>query len=434
MNEIRKKIYSLCMYKNLFKDKTGKKLLKLLDDLNVKDDEILCLKDYNDLAYDIMNRNVSMNFLEIMIEDMLLSTNPIHKMIENNENLNDDIFYALKHELTLLDNIFHVNGKELLNLIQRKFPSIEEKDIFLWKNITEYQPKNDMPFEKMKAQFMNAKQFSDLTSQLIEYHKVNGTGRSTAFKAFVWERMDKKEDGRLREIEYVDPISLSDLIGYESQKKTIIENTLQFLHGGKANNLLLYGSRGTGKSSTIKAVLNEFYQEGLRLIEVEKDQLSDFTRIIQLLRHKKQKFIVFVDDLVFEEHEPAYSALKTILEGSVEQRADNIVIYATTNRRHLMKETFSDRNDEEINGRDTVEEKLSLADRFGITISFYTPDQKHFFEIVKGLAVAKNLDIDDDTLYSRAVTWSMQNNGRSPRSANQYISYLEGEMLLKNRN
>ena len=257
----------------------------------------------------------------------------------------------------------------------------------------------------------------------------NGTGRSTAYTAFVWERYDNEDEGRLREIKEPDPVRLKDLIGYESQKQEIIENTENFLKGIPANNLLLYGARGTGKSSTVKAILNEYADEGLRLIEVDKEQLGDFTRIIRLLRYKKQKFIIFVDDLVFAENEASYSALKTILEGRVENRPDNILIYATTNRRHLVQEKFSDRED--VNYKDTREEKLSLADRFGITISFLAPNQIEFLQIVKGIVESRNIEIDEKELESEALKWEKWHNGRSPRSAVQFANWLEGN--VKNR-
>ena len=244
----------------------------------------------------------------------------------------------------------------------------------------------------------------------------------------MWERFENEEEGHLREVIEPDPITLKELVGYELQKKDIIRNTEQFLKGIPANNLLLYGSRGTGKSSTVKAILNEYYSDGLRLIEVDKEQLGDFTRIIRLLKNKKQKFIIFVDDLVFAENEQSYSALKTILEGRVENRPDNIIIYATTNRRHLVKEKFSDRDD--VHSKDTKEEQLSLADRFGMTISFYAPNQNEFLEIVDGIVEAKNIKVDKEYLHSEALKWEKWNNGRSPRSARQFINWLQGELAM----
>ena len=284
-----------------------------------------------------------------------------------------------------------------------------------------------MDIERLKHILMCENNWGNKIDKIKNFHIKNGTGRSTAYKAFVWERFNDDNEGHLREILEPDPINISDLIGYETQKKEIIDNTKSFLKGLPANNLLLYGARGTGKSSTVKAVLNEFYMDGLRLIEVDKDQLRDFTRIIRLLKDKKQKFIIFVDDLVFDENEDSYSALKTILEGRVENKPDNIIIYATTNRRHLIVEKFADR--EEINSKDTMEEKLSLSDRFGITISFFTPDQKEFLKIIDGLVALRGLDVDKEYVHREALKWEKWHNGRSPRSATQFIDWLEGYLF-----
>ena len=293
-------------------------------------------------------------------------------------------------------------------------------------NKERYIAKNSTDFEKIKEELINSEAWEDKAKDIIDFHKKNGTGRSTAYSAFVWERFENENEGHLREVAEPDPIRLSDLVGYEDQKKDIINNTEHFLKGMPANNLLLYGSRGTGKSSTVKAILNEYYEQGLRLIEVDKDQLSDFTRIIRLLKHKKQKFIIFVDDLVFAENEASYSALKTILEGRVENRPDNILIYATTNRRHLVQEKYDDSND--LYAKDTKEEQLSLADRFGITISFFAPSQKEFLNIVDGIAKARNLNVDEEYLHFEALKWEKWHNGRSPRSARQFIDWLQGEL------
>lgn len=290
----------------------------------------------------------------------------------------------------------------------------------------EYVPHNGMAYEKIKAVLMNSDNWGECVDELSAFHRDNGTGRASAYAAFVWERFDNEEEGHLREIIEPDPIRLSDLIGYEEQQEIIKNNTINLLKGIPANNLLLYGSRGTGKSSTVKAILNEYYEQGLRLIEVDKSQLSDFTRIIRLLRHKKQKFIIFVDDLVFQEGEEGYSALKTILEGRIENRPDNILIYATTNRRHLIKEKFSDRDD--IHYRDTQEEQLSLADRFGITVSFLTPNQNEFLYIVNSLVKSRNLEADVEYIKQEAIKWSQWYNGRSPRAARQFVDWLEGQL------
>jgi hypothetical protein len=251
--------------------------------------------------------------------------------------------------------------------------------------------------------------------------------------AFIWDKSNGQ--GYLRGIENHDLVTLSDLIGYQTEREEVINNTLQFLKGYNANNVLLYGDRGTGKSSTVKAILNEYHKHGLRIIEVPKSNLGDFPEIIRQLKGRKQKFIIFVDDLVFEDSEENYTTLKAILEGGLENRPKNVLIYATSNRRHLIKEKFSDRlgfqsggSDDEIRAADTLQEKLSLADRFGITAVFSSPDKSRYLEIVEAMAEKRGIAMDKEQLHKEALKWELWYNGRSPRTARQFIDWLEGQV------
>jgi uncharacterized protein len=227
---------------------------------------------------------------------------------------------------------------------------------------------------------------------------------------------------------------LQDLVSYDLERSEVINNTLQFLKGFPANNILLYGDRGTGKSSTVKAILNEYYNQGLRLIEVSKSHLIDFPEIIADLKERKQKFIIFVDDLSFDDNEQNHNSLKAVLEGGIESKPSNVLIYATSNRRHLIKEKFSDRvgfqsgnADDEVRSADTMQEKLSLSDRFGITVVFSSPNKDKYLEIVEGLAIKRGLAFDKESLKKEALKWELWYNGRSPRTARQFIDWLEGE-------
>jgi len=283
-------------------------------------------------------------------------------------------------------------------------------------------------YMKIKEDFAAEPQWDELVEVLAQYYAFFGCGIFSGHIAFKWE------NGALHGISQPDPIKLSQLVDYADLRELIIDNTLQFLKGYPANNLLLYGDRGTGKSSTIKALLNEYWLQGLRLVEVPKSQLGDYELITQELRHRKHRFILFVDDLSFEENETDFKALKALLEGGIEERPDNVLIYATSNRRHLIKETFADRklnnDNSEIRGMDTVQEKLSLADRFGMTVIFPTPDQETYIEIVLGLAAQRQLPFSPQELRQRALKWSVWYNGRSPRSARQFIDNLEGQLAL----
>lgn len=430
--EIKLKLDSLCLYKGIFEEGVGGKFSTLINKISKNKSINECIKAYNEFTYELFSKSKNLSFKEAIVEEILLAHNPFNVGLEVNGEIPDFTLLGIKNELKALGEIVSLNSKDIKKILVDSYKESEEikeriNSLIDWSiDEKEYLPKTVMPFEKTKEALMNSNDWALYTENLIDYHKNNGTGRAPAYSAFVWERFENDDEGHLREIKNPDPIKLSDLIGYEMQKEEILDNTEHFLKGLPANNLLLYGARGTGKSSTVKAVLNEYYDQGLRLIEVDKEQLSDFTRIIRLLRHKKQKFIIFVDDLVFQENEASYSALKTILEGRVENRPDNILIYATTNRRHLIQEKFS--NEDEIHSKDTREEQLSLADRFGITISFFTPNQNEFLKIVDGIVESKGLEVDKEYLHSEALKWEKWHNGRSPRSARQFINWLEATL------
>jgi predicted AAA+ superfamily ATPase len=234
-------------------------------------------------------------------------------------------------------------------------------------------------------------------------------------------------------VEHPDPVRLSDLVGYEYEREPVVQNAERFAAGLPANNALLYGERGTGKSSTVKALLNEFGDRGLRLIEVPKEHLEDFHELLAPLRDRRERFILYVDDLSFEEQETHYKALKAILEGGIEARPDNVILYATSNRRHLVRERFADRqamvsDDDDVHGMDSLEEKLSLSDRFGIHVTFGTPNQERYLEIVESLAARRGIALANGELRSRALSWAQRQNGRSGRTARQFIDALAGEL------
>lgn len=233
-------------------------------------------------------------------------------------------------------------------------------------------------------------------------------------------------------INNTDKVLLKDLIGYDLQKRQLVENTEAFLKGLPANNALLYGDAGTGKSSSIKALINEYYDSGLRMIEIYKHQFKDLSAVIAAAKCRNYRFIIYIDDLSFEENEVEYKFLKAVIEGGVETRPDNILIYATSNRRHLIKETWSDRNDMEhqsdIHHSDTMEEKLSLAARFGCSINYNAPDRSLYHSIVKGLADRQlKLDISEEELLLLANRWEIRHGGISGRTAQQFINYLAGK-------
>ncbi len=256
------------------------------------------------------------------------------------------------------------------------------------------------------------------------YHK-RGAGLFGSYSSFVWNSAIR----HFKPVTDPDQITFEDLVGYETQKNALIQNTLQFLNDLPANNILLYGDRGAGKSSSIKALNHKFSGEKLRLIEVSKEDLKDFPLIAAKLRTRGLKFIIYVDDLSFDTGEVQYKHLKAVLEGGLEVRPANALIYATSNRRHLIKETFADREDE-LHGNDAVQEKLSLSDRFGITLTYTAPNQEEYLTIVQQLSAQRGIKLPWREIQSRAIQWERQQNLRSGRTAKQFIDQLEGELGL----
>ncbi len=258
--------------------------------------------------------------------------------------------------------------------------------------------------------------------ELIKYHRENGYGIYAKNIAFTWR------DEEITPVNSIDPIRLTDLKNYELQRNKVIDNTESFIAGHPANNVLLYGDRGTGKSSTVHAILNEYWQEGLRMIEIPKSAVADLSLIREQIADSPMKFIIYIDDLSFDSNDTSFSELKAALEGSLSGKQPNTIIYATSNRRHLIKENFSDREND-VNKGDTMQEQLSLSDRFGLTITFLNPDKKEYLDIVEKLASDRHFSehgVDIDKLLFKADQWATRRGGRSPRGAKQFIDHVEG--------
>lgn len=241
----------------------------------------------------------------------------------------------------------------------------------------------------------------------------------------VYRMFSLDKDGNVSPVENPDPVRLSELVGYEREKKIIIDNTKALISGKPAANVLLTGDAGTGKSSTVKAVVNELYSNGLRLIEIRKEQLSGLPAVIDSLNSNPLKFIIFIDDLSFAKNDDNFSALKAVLEGSVFARSQNVAIYATSNRRHLVRETFSDRQGDDVHVRDTMQETVSLSERFGIQVTFSRPDKNTYLTIVKNLAEARGMTFDEASLFEEAERFALSRSSRSARAARQFVDSLE---------
>jgi len=255
---------------------------------------------------------------------------------------------------------------------------------------------------------------------LAEYYRRHSRGIIARYRALTWGA------GGLKGVSHPDLPRMSDLLGYESQKEQILANTRQFVQGGPANNVLLYGSRGTGKSTMVKSLLREFWEEGLRMVEVSRDQLEHLPELAAYLSEYRVPVIIFIDDLSFEDYETSYKGLKAVMEGSLQGQPEQVLIYATSNRRHLVKEYFGDRSGpgEEIHTQDTVQEKLSLSDRFGLTVTFPPPGQQLYLQIVEHLVQERGIVIDAELLRQKALEWERAHHGRSGRTAHQFVNSL----------
>ena len=282
---------------------------------------------------------------------------------------------------------------------------------------------------RLSKQLTEANSDNEFKDIITEFYKEYGVGKFGLNKAFRIEEGTDLKTANIIPITRVEHVYLNDIIGYDLQKKKLTYNTESFINGKPANNCLLYGDAGTGKSSSVKAIVNEYYDKGLRIIEIYKHQFRYLSDILEQLKDRNYKFIIYMDDLSFEESELEYKYLKAILEGGFGRRPENVLIYATSNRRHLIRESFRDKTetDEELHTRDTVEEKLSLSARFGEKIYYGSPDKREFNSIVLALAKKHNIDMDESEILAKANMWELSHGGMSGRSATQFITYLQSQ-------
>ena len=267
----------------------------------------------------------------------------------------------------------------------------------------------------------------DGARKVAAFFRKHGSGLFASCPGSTWVGVSEAYPLGLRGIREPDPIRLEDMVLYERERGVLVENTRRLLAGHQAGNVLLYGDKGTGKSATVKALLTSMWLEGLRIVEVPLAQLTNLPTIFSMLREQPGKFIVFVDDLAFNDSCPEYTALKTVLEGGLEARPQNVVVYATSNRRNIVRQRFSERQDD-VNERDTLEEKYSLADRFDLRLTFAAPTQEEYFTIVRALLDARGMEYDWETLMPRARAWTVSHNGVSPRIARQFVDQIQGEI------
>jgi predicted AAA+ superfamily ATPase len=354
---------------------------------------------------------------------LLDDENPFSLGAERRE-LSTIVVEQARRDLNTLQMLFDLDAGTLLSLVETAVPELEGTWT-PWRDpeADAGKSRRGEPRQDMARQLAAAEDWGDLVEALIEHYATHGAGTFGSHKAFRWE------DGGLRAVPHPDPVRLSDLIGYEKEREPLRRNTQRLLAGLPSHHALLYGLPGTGKSSTVKAVLNEYATVGLRLVELAKEDLEELPALLEALRGRGPCFILFIDDLSFEEHEVEYKALKALLEGSIEEPPGNVRLYATSNRRNLIRERFSDREEgDDVHERDTMQEKLSLVARFGLRLTFPSPDQRRYLEIVSGLARERGVKIPTGELEERALLWDRWHAGRSGRTARQFVDELEAEL------
>lgn len=331
------------------------------------------------------------------------------------------------HDFEIFKQLYEFDLKEL----EKIYPSVDSSLITDYQNINE----GSKVFNKrirdrictLAQKLAKAESTEEFMDDMVQFYKEFGVGKLGLHKAF---RIDGTvTPARIVPITNIAHVHLDDLVGYEIAKKKLIDNTEAFVQGRPANNCLLFGDAGTGKSSSIKGILNQYYDQGLRIIEAYKHQFKDLNDIIAQVKNRNYKFIIYMDDLSFEEFEIEYKYLKAVIEGGLEKKPDNILIYATSNRRHLVREKFSDKEErrDDLHSSDTVQEKLSLVARFGVSIFFCAPDKKQFQNIVKTLAERHQVEMPEEELLLEANKWELQHGGLSGRTAQQFIDYLCGK-------
>ena len=373
------------------------------------------------------DKNLWHNYLAYFL---ITDENPFSITCEKIGANDGSVNHFARNDFAAIKNLFEYDFSEIEKSLGidcftqiSKYCAIEKKELMYNKNVSE-------KVQALSSRMEQAKDVEGFFTAVTEFYRDYGVGMFGLNKAF---RIQDRTDSKLvfLPINNMDKVMLSDLVGYEIQKKKLVDNTRAFVEGKKANNVLLFGDSGTGKSTSIKAIVNEFYNQGLRMIEIYKHQFKDLSNVIAAVKNRNYKFIIYMDDLSFEEFEIEYKFLKAVIEGGVETKPDNILIYATSNRRHLIRETWSDRNDvqqdEGMHRSDTMQEKLSLVNRFGVTINYSKPSQKEYFDIVLHLAAKAGIKMSEDELKAEANKWELSHGGISGRTAQQFIYYLQGK-------
>lgn len=419
----------------IFKNMEGDELLKCIARLiELKDDEN-AKNDIRTEAIDAFGKLIALseehgfngNLWAVYLTNLLVNAENAYSLsCEIGGSADGSISDLMIHDMEIFYNLYHADIKGLLESLNLEY-LLCVLDYSVIHSSKIYNLRIRDRICQLAMDMFEAPKPTQMKGVLTSFYRQYGVGMLGLHKAFI---IEENEHGNVKivPVQKMTEAALSDLVGYEIPKQKLVENTEAFINRKPANNCLLYGDAGTGKSTSVRALANEYYVSGLRIIQIHRHQFEHLSKLIATIKNRNYRFIIYMDDLSFEDFETEYKYLKAIIEGGLEQRPDNILIYATSNRRHLIKETVSDRDDrdEEMHRSDTMAEKLSLSQRFGVKIYFGSPDKKEFNEIVKSLALRNGITIPEEELLLEANKWELSNGGRSGRTAHQFIDHLLG--------
>lgn len=423
----------LIVYKD-FSEEEGRLLYDMAWLMAHIKDEFYNREDMAGLLYDCIHRLLEMagnhgfygNLWHCYLTNLLVNNENSYSLAcEIRGEVEGTINQAVLHDIRIFKEFYDYDFEEMIKVLGVDSLSL----IMDYEGCSESKVYNGRIRERicsLAVKFTKNHTPEEMKATLTEFYKEYGVGKFGLHKAF---RVVHDENGvQVVPIQNIAHVYLKDLVGYEIPKKKLIDNTEAFVDGRKANNCLLFGDAGTGKSSSIKGIANEYYERGLRIIEVYKHQFQDLNDVITQIKNRNYKFIIYMDDLSFEDFEIEYKYLKAVIEGGLEKKPKNVLIYATSNRRHLVREKFSDKEErrDDLHSSDTVQEKLSLVARFGVTIFFAAPDKKEFQNIVRVLAERYQVTIPEEELLLEANRWELAHGGLSGRTAQQFIDYLLG--------
>lgn len=430
-----REVSKLILYRNLGEDSILRRLseiFKRFDSCHYRSEELITdiyreVKAILDLATTYgFDKNLWHNYLTFVL---VTNENSFSLTCEKVGANDGTVNHFARNDFQAFMNLFHYDFRPIEETLGidcfstlLEYKAVVKQERMYNKNVSE-------KVRALSDELAAAENVGQFFDAVVTFYKKYGVGMFGLNKAF--RIVEKNGEPDFVPINNLDKVVLDDLTGYEIQKKKLIDNTEAFVNEREANNCLLYGDAGTGKSTSIKAILNEYYDRGLRMIEIYKHQFKYLSQVISHVKNRNYRFVIYMDDLSFEEFEIEYKYLKAVIEGGMETRPDNVLIYATSNRRHLIRETWNDRSDmdQELHRSDTMQEKLSLVYRFGITINFSKPSQKEYFEIVRNLAKKyPQITLSDEELCAQANKWELSHGGTSGRTAQQFISYLAGQM------